>query len=400
MAPAKPPGSFPRNTLSPRRRRLFIAVLGAILLACLFAALEIAARLWFPNPFEMQGQLLGMIQNGKEESSLRPVPGWEGQMEVEGNVLPVRLNSLGLRGPEIEPRREDELRVLCLGDSFVFGYGVAAKNTFPAVLDSMLEERLERPIVVGNAGVPGYGTREQAFSLIRLKEPFDPDVVVSTIFIGNDFMDDQVVGRYAHDGFLIHGGWATLLRRSFRARLALRSRALMWLELKLIETGSRWALEPNAEQPDPGFPTHRPNLGLFMDVIDENHSWDPASAVPVVPRALAKLEQSLSQIRETAGDAKVLVVIMPGSWHLDDDERLAHLQRVGLDPKDYRLGLTQERIQKVCQTLGLPVVDITTFARELDDPMSLYLEEDLHLNPAGHRFVAELLRDRIAAMLE
>ena len=38
-------------------------------------------------------------------------------------------------------------------------------------------------------------------------------------------------------------------------------------------------------------------------------------------------------------------------------------------------------------------------ARQLEDPTSIYLRENRHLNPEGHRVVAGLLADRIAALV-
>src|SRR5215468_4839346 len=53
---------------------------------------------------------------------------------------PVRVNHLGLRGPEVESRpRPGVHRVLVLGDSVVFGAGVAEDEALPAVLGRRLD---------------------------------------------------------------------------------------------------------------------------------------------------------------------------------------------------------------------------------------------------------------------
>ncbi len=378
---------------------------GASLLV-LAAALEVIARVTFPHPFATEADLVGMYVNDEGPGAVRTVPGWRGEFTVEGRTVPVALNSLGLRGPEVGDRRPGELRVLCLGDSFVFGYGVAQEEAFPAVLESRLAASLGRPVVCGNAGVPGYGSVEQARCLRRLAPAFDPDVVVATIYLGNDFIDDRFLSKYVQGGFSMTGPWATLLRTSARARFMLTSRAWMRFEILLIDSGSPWALRPvmtEAEsQAFAGFPRRQgPNQcrsGEFMDVIDEDRSWEPGGP-PVVPRVLATTADALAAIRAAAGRARVLVVLMPSWWHVQPQDRLKYLQEVGLDPSEFQLGLCQQRLVELCRGLDLPVVDITASALQLPDPTSLYLPENRHLNPEGHSAVAEVLAARIADLL-
>jgi lysophospholipase L1-like esterase len=90
----------------------------------------------------------------------------------------VRINSLGLRGPEPTPVPRGGLRVLALGDSWTSGLEVAENETYSAVAAGLLSQRLGVPVQVINAGVRGYGT-DQAWLLYqeRLKT-LHPDVVV------------------------------------------------------------------------------------------------------------------------------------------------------------------------------------------------------------------------------
>jgi lysophospholipase L1-like esterase len=392
-----------------RRRRLLTAGLSvAVSLTVLAAGLEVGARLFVTSPFGAEGELVGMYENAEEPGSIRTVPGWEGSFTVEGRTVPVRLNRLGLRSPEIGPRQPDELRVLCLGDSFVFGYGVTAEEAFPGLLGELLPSRLGRPVVTGNAGVPGYGTVEQAHCLARIGPAVDADVIVCSIYLGNDFIDDQHVTKYVEGGFSMTGEWASLLRRSARARLMLLSRAWMRFEIWLMEAGSRWALQPTPTEEEArafaGFPPRaRPNqcvAGLFMDVIDDQRSWDPADPQPVVPRVLSRTAESLTALRASAGEARLLVAILPSWWHVHEEDRQSVLREVGLDPDDFQPGLTQQRLLSLCAELGLAVVDLTPTIAALPDPSSAFLPENRHLSVAGHRLVAEVLAGEIARLVD
>ena len=77
-------------------------------------------------------------------------------------------NSLGLRGPEIDSPKK-HLRVLCLGDSVTFGWGVEEQNAYPA----LLQQKIMAEVI--NAGVPGVPTDR-------------PPITASKNFFGSPFV--------------------------------------------------------------------------------------------------------------------------------------------------------------------------------------------------------------------
>ncbi len=91
---------------------------------------------------------------------------------------PVRINSLGLRGPELAPRGDGELRVLVSGDSLVAGFEVSYPETFTALLQEELSRRLGRVVAVLNAGVRGYGTDQSYLYYRERLSQLEPDLVV------------------------------------------------------------------------------------------------------------------------------------------------------------------------------------------------------------------------------
>jgi lysophospholipase L1-like esterase len=98
-----------------------------------------------------------------------------------GARMTYELNSLGLRGPEPGPRPD----VLFLGDSFTFGMGVALENTFVSRVAGALDARLPGAPQVVNAGVPGYGSVQEAARLPSLLADMRPRLVV-VVFVPND----------------------------------------------------------------------------------------------------------------------------------------------------------------------------------------------------------------------
>lgn len=105
----------------------------------------------------------------------------------------IRINALGLRGRELPARVPGDFRILLLGDSYTFGYGVGDDETFAQVLESSLNGGREAPAtryVVINAGVSGYGTTHELLQFETKGRDLRPDLVVLNLFVGNDLQDN------------------------------------------------------------------------------------------------------------------------------------------------------------------------------------------------------------------
>jgi len=96
-------------------------------------------------------------------------------------VPKARINSLGLRGYELEERslRKYMLYVLCLGDSGIFGWGVPDNLTLPYCLEAELKKKFALDsIKVINAGVPGYSSYQGVILLKRLLMYIQPKIII------------------------------------------------------------------------------------------------------------------------------------------------------------------------------------------------------------------------------
>lgn len=105
------------------------------------------------------------------------------------------INSLGFRGPEFSPvKQPGELRVVCLGNSVTFGWGVSADSlTYPARLERWLWARYpNRLIRVINAGMPRFNSHDILGVLLQKVVPLHPDIVV--ILSGWNDLEDGIVG--------------------------------------------------------------------------------------------------------------------------------------------------------------------------------------------------------------
>jgi GDSL-like Lipase/Acylhydrolase family len=112
--------------------------------------------------------------------------------EFDVEVMTNRDGYRGWEWPSELPGTSQRRRVLVLGDSFAFGWGVSWEHTFTARLALAHPEWDIR-----NAAVAGYGADQQLLVLKRLAPQFRPEVVVC-VFCDNDLWEsnsDEAYGR-------------------------------------------------------------------------------------------------------------------------------------------------------------------------------------------------------------
>jgi hypothetical protein len=199
---------------------MLVIVFSSALLSFIFTVhwLQMLERAKWPNPARVRHvppvvahlllacascTLLGLVIVGAEWLARRLAPdylvrtrgihvsstgyGWIGRpcamAEMGGGR--VSLNGRGFRGRElVVPKPGDRTRVVVLGDSIAFGFGVSDEQAFPEILDAR-----DNGIEAGNFSVQGYGPGQELLVLQRDGLRVDPDVVVLAVCLRNDFAD-------------------------------------------------------------------------------------------------------------------------------------------------------------------------------------------------------------------
>src|SRR5262245_36050370 len=88
------------------------------------------------------------------------------------------ISSDGLRDSTAQAARKAPVRILSVGDSFTMGLAVEARDTWSEQLERLLAKRLQAPVAVVNAGVPGYNARQIRQRLARYLPMVAPQVVI------------------------------------------------------------------------------------------------------------------------------------------------------------------------------------------------------------------------------
>ena len=97
----------------------------------------------------------------------------------------VTTNSQGLRDREISVAAEQgTLRIMMLGDSLTFGWGVAVEDTFSNRVEQMYRQDDVNAEVI-NTGVGNWNTIQQVQFFLTKGYRFEPDIVVLNYFVND-----------------------------------------------------------------------------------------------------------------------------------------------------------------------------------------------------------------------
>jgi len=354
-----------------RFRRSFLINLllfGFSILLFIFCA-EVFLRLVKPQNFDVHAP--GMYVADPSVGYVLK-PGFAGIIERSEFRVPFTVNEAGLRGPTPRPRTENTFRILVLGDSMAFGFGVLDDETFSVQLENMFAGRFPSlDVQVLNGSVPGYGTADELAFLKSRGAALDPDLVVVQFFSINDILES--LGPAAE--------WAA------------------------VEDG--WLIDRNAlksdTQPEDGWGGYGDFTNLLVWVKDQSHLFNLVSnSLGYIGLRLGLVDQIDTLWGEDFPEdaallaSRRLVEIAEESGRLGAD--CLFLYTTG---QNYVLGAhyAPPRSSKVVGDAAaggkVPWIDATPFLRDRPDRYEQFRALDGHWTAVGHRAIAELLADRI-----
>ena len=135
-------------------------------------------------------------------------------IEVRKNTtFRIMSNKEGFRTRQFAPKKEGVLRIVSLGDSSTFGWGVDPEYTYQSLLERKLAQSRGGAVEVFNLGISGHTTRHGLGVLHHYAWELKPDLLLVS-FGGNDarFMLQPIDQMLAADETFIGGVRWTLLK--------------------------------------------------------------------------------------------------------------------------------------------------------------------------------------------
>jgi lysophospholipase L1-like esterase len=292
----------------------------------------------------------------------RPVPG-----DVHyGYRQLTKLNNLGLRGPDVEDKKQGEHRIVVVGDSIVFGIGLSDDD----LLTTVLEQELNRREPCGrfravNLGVRGFALNQQLALFEVLAGDLKPDHVI-VVFGLHSFSRANIAKFYGQirklDWYMPDLDGKPTRTAVFRWRcvwLARKSATVAWVY--------RW------------YKYWRRRNEVPIKLLHGTASGD-------VEQGLGFVQQQLDRFKAVAGShgADFSVAVVPF------EQQLAH---------DYPANRYQSALREITAALDVPSVDLLPELRDLYRktgrlPAAPF---DEHYNAAAHRVMAMQLVDHLHA---
>lgn len=365
--------------------RNFLGPLGLVLVSTLvaFAIGEALVRLAFPPvPATLEGRL---VASGAYEA--HPVLGWRPRPNVTHRFrrfdATFTTNSRGLHDRERALERSPGVRrIVVLGDSFTWGFGVNDREAFPKILES----RLKRTEVI-NLGVNGFGLRQE-FDYLKLEGVlYHPDIVILALCQNDIYRDEQSTqDRYR----------ALIQAPVKRTPPGLFGPLKAWLSDRI----ALYRLAQQAINTNRSLVTALVALGVKeelhgFDGVDTNLMPALRSYPPRLQSSLEATEAELLEIRDWLAERKIrfILALIPALQAIDALALQHSIIYTVFEPSDFELDKPYRHLEAFARAHGIEVINAyPAFKRRHAAGVPLYLRNDIHFNADGHEvFAAEIL---------
>ncbi|MGV3505157.1 MAG: hypothetical protein ACO1O1_15715 [Adhaeribacter sp.] len=324
--------------------------------------------------------------------------------------LTTRINYLGFRDRDYPLDKQDRYRILVLGSSFTFGWGVPLADTWVKQLETALQHTNPQVEVLnlGRIGASPEAYRDIAQKAIPLLQP---DLVVVSLLQGTEWQSEliaQPLKQVPASRFLSLHHYLDILRvntypnllRLFRES----GRQVQIQPLWQAQAGDMLRrLRPRQQQRLAALPAvvqSRFQQGMLNPDLVYTYLQHPdlflqlERASPAQKtRALQRVAGYLDQIRQLAAShqAPTLLLQVPNKFYLCPQAMREH-QSLGVetDTSLVRRNTPDSLVQVLARRTGLPLLNPVPALRPSCASQRLFYRYDSHLTPLGHqRYAAE-----------
>ncbi|MBI2653355.1 hypothetical protein HYX02_00950 [Candidatus Woesearchaeota archaeon] len=343
-----------------------------------FILFEITARLL--NLYPEYGSTKGMFQND-EVLDYRMTPNFRGKFSRQEFKLEISTNSLGLRDVEYGEKKNNELRILALGDSFVWGaYGTELNQTFVKILERKLNEKsrsLRYQVI--NAGVPGYGTDQEFLYLKDRGYKLKPDLILVNLFVGNDFLDNVQSGEMiVKNGALFTNKTRIKLGEKIRTFLLTNSHSYRIMERSMLNLFGNFIqkyVRGKIQQDDY-------QAQLFLKPVNKD-----------ITQQTIKTEEVLKETKlyTNSNNMTFVIVLIPLNYQVDNNLKQIFIENNYNQNQQYDMEQPQKIINEWAVKNNVTVIDLLPHLKKLNKDNDFYWKFNPHFNVKGNEIVGDII---------
>ncbi len=285
-------------------------------------------------------------------------------------------------GPMRSGRQGEPVKILCLGDSYTYGYGVDDAFTYPAQLETMLASSMpELSFHVMNAGYPRYGIAEEADFFGRKGGAIRPDLVILQFFLNDiqDMVHQEPFGSYLKKATrrARESGLLPVLSRFELYRFARK------LHIARAATEQNYASEEERQAFSQGAPfretltaEQRSLVATYEGIVGDTSQTTLAPLWQEYIQNVVELRDAV----EKSGSSFVLMIV--------PDANQAY---------NYQLAASAALVPALLSQ-GVDVLDLTFdfMDQAFQKNAALFLQADPHCSPAGNALIARRIADNLA----
>lgn len=286
----------------------------------------------------------------------------------------ISLNSDRFRDAEFQREKpQDEIRVLLIGDSMIYGTAVPQDKTIPHLLQTRLRQSTGRPYRVFNLGIAGATPADYVDIAARFAD-YDPDIVLVSVYPDND-----VIVR--------ESAIAWLKRREVYRVLDLTLNRL--LEGCPYPWVRRYHVDPVYTEA-----ACRSQMNPFLlarAAVPDNEAYyrELAEAFDADPF----VKENLLRVRQIFSGARFAVAVLPSKLQTDA-AYFPELRKIGFTLPDHVIDDgVQQRMRAWAPTAGVELLDLLPALRAADarPGVAVYHLVDDHFNVTGNEVIAAFL---------
>lgn len=307
-------------------------------------------------------------------------------------------NSRGFLTPDVPfEKPANTYRVLLIGDSYAYGT-IPYPLTFIRIVEKKLQEKLgnEKKIEVINLGIPctGPGTYERVLALEGIK--YDPDLILVSIFLGNDLTDDVMLNSKIKELNIkapTPAWYERLKLYNFVKNLYIVENSFK--KTKMTTTTSQKVGVYTGE----GAEEYKPNTPILNNDDYTKMSKDKLylfiKDYGVYDENFTNVQATLNEVNTLSKryNKNILYLLFPDELQFKPE--FVFSLATEEEKKKIDLNLPQNQMEKYFIENKIDYIDFYPFLNSQPDPSHFYQPNDSHLNSLGNEAVTGPIVNRI-----